>query len=157
MEYPIHENGREIGRLYARQEGLYTVFEARLPARAGLTRLYLCGKGECRLLGLMEPGGGGLCLCRRLSRRELPRIIEYAATAPDAPPAQNKGAQAAESRKKGSSAAPQDDREAWEQGANGMLYNRRARLLAIPARLRRGRAQAQTMVLNGKEYIVFHW
>ena len=65
MEYPIVENGKENGRLMARQEGLYTVFEARLPSRPALTRLYLCGGGESRLLGVMEPGDDGCRLCRR--------------------------------------------------------------------------------------------
>lgn len=136
MEYPIVEKGREIGRLWARQEGLYTVFEARLPPRQGLTRLYLCGKGESRLLGVMEPRAGGCVLCRRLSRRELPAVIEYAATAAEAAPPEESG---------------------WVPGANGMLYDRGARLLAIPAELRHGRRKMRTQFINGKEYIVFRW
>ena len=136
MEYPIVEKGMEIGRLRARQEGLYTVFEARLPLRTELTRLYLCGKGESRLLGVMEPGSGGCVLCRRLSRRQLPAQIEYASTeAMAAPP----------------------ERSVWTPGANGMLYDRSARLLAIPAELHDQSRMVRTMVINGKEYIVFHW
>ena len=136
MEYPIVEKGKEIGRLLARREGLYTVFEARLPPRTELTRLYLCGKGESRLLGVMEPRPGGCVLCRRLSRRELPDAVEYASTEAVAAPPEESG---------------------WTSGANGMLYDHSARLLAIPANLRDERRMMRTMRINGKEYIVFRW
>ena len=146
MEYPIFENGRQIGRLNARQEGLYTVFEARLPGRTALTRLYLCGEGESRLLGVMEPGTGESRLCRRLSRRELPTAITHAATSPDG---------AAESGSE-TAAAPADRRN-WVEGTGGMLYHRSGRLLAIPAGLRRERPGLRLLQIDGKEYIVFRW
>ena len=146
MEYPIYENGQEIGRLQARQEGLYTVFEARLPGRTALTRLYLCGEGEARLLGVMEPGAGESRLCRRLSRREQPRVITHASTSPNV---------AAESRR--DSAAALHDRQSWTEGAGGMLYHRRERLLAIPAGLRQLRQGLRLLQIGGKEYIVFRW
>jgi len=145
MEYPIYENGREIGRMNARQEGLYTVFEARLPGRSGLTRLYLCGEGETRLLGVMEPGGGESRLCRRLSRRELPTAITHASTSPD------------EAAERGGDTAALTDRQGWTEGAGGMLYHRRERLLAIPAGLRRERLGLRLLQIGGKEYIVFRW
>ena len=130
------EKGKEIGRLRARQEGLYTVFEARLPKRTELTRLYLCAKGESSMLGVMEPGPGGCVLCRRLSRRQLPDRIEYASTEAAALPPEKSG---------------------WTHGANGMLYDRRARLLAIPADLHDQSRKMRTMLINGKEYVVFRW
>ena len=141
MEYPIHENGREIGRLYARQEGLYTVFEARLPPREGLTRLYLCGGGERRLLGVMEPGKAGCSICRRMSRRELPAALEYASTSPDTQPEK----------------PASGDGGVWAAGENGILYDRQRGLIAIPAGLRRKVRQARTALIQGKEYIVFRW
>ena len=136
MDYPILERGREIGRLYAREDGLYTVFEARLPRREGLTRLYLCGGGECRCLGLMEPDGVSLFLRRRLSRRTLPGPIACAATEPgyDAPPEETQG---------------------WVPAGRGALYHAQKRLLALPAALRRMRPGLRRMAINGKEYIVF--
>lgn len=146
MEYPIYENGQEIGRLQTRQEGLYTVFEARLPGRTALTRLYLCGEGEARLLGVMEPGAGESRLCRRLSRRELPRVITHVSTSPN---------EAATNRR--DSAAALTDRRSWTEGAGGMLYHRRERLLAIPAGLRRERRGLRLLRIDGKEYIVFRW
>lgn len=146
MDYPIMEKGREIGRLLARQEGLYMVFEARLPGRTALTRLYLCGAGETRLLGVMEPGAGESRLCRRLSRRELPTAITHASTSPD---------EWAENR--GEAAAPLSDRQGWTEGAGGILYHRREKLLAIPAGLRRERQGLRLLHIGGKEYIVFRW
>ena len=146
MEYPIYENGREIGRLQARQEGLYTVFEARIPGRTALTRLYLCGEGESHLLGVMEPGAGESRLCRRLSRREQPRKITHASTSAD---------EAGENR--GEAAVSPTDRRSWIQGAGGMLYHRNERLLAIPAGLRRERPDLRLLRIDGKEYIVFRW
>ena len=141
MDYPILENGREIGRLYARQDGLYTVFEARLPPRESLTRLYLSGGGESRLLGVMEPRQEGCFLCRRLSRREMPHRLQYASTVPD---------------------GRQEERETtvdgvWEAGENGILYDRKRGLIAFPARLPDRDGQLRIEVIGGKEYIVFRW
>ena len=51
MEYPILIEGKRAGTLRAWQDGLYTAFEARLPPRRELTRLYLIGGGESRWPG----------------------------------------------------------------------------------------------------------
>ena len=140
MDYPILENGREIGRLHARQEGLYTVFEARLPPRGELTRLYLCGGGESRLLGLMEPGQEGCFLCRRLSRRELPPLLRCASTAPDG-------------REKRETTAD----SMWTAVEKGILYDRQHGLIAIPSGLHNRGSRLRIEVIGGKEYIVFPW
>ena len=140
MDYPILEHGREIGRLHAREDGLYTVFEARLPRREGLTRLYLCGGGECRCLGLMEPDGAALYLRRRLSRRALPESVVCAATEPDPQPGPD---------------APPEETQGWIAAGHGALYHAQRRLLALPAALRRKRPGLRCMAINGKEYIVF--
>lgn len=142
MDYPILENGAEIGRLYARQEGLYTVFEARLPRREGLTRLYLVGEKGVRALGLMEPGRGGCTLVRRLSRRELPGAIRCATTTEAAPTVKREA---------------QSGRGSWREGELGALYDDERRLVALPAGLREGAKGARTLSINGKEYIVFRW
>ena len=142
MDYPILENGAEIGRLYARQEGLYTVFEARLPRREGLTRLYLVGEKGLRALGIMEPGHGGCTLLRRLSRRELPGAIRCATTTEGEP----------------NTKRPQQlDRGGWREGELGALYDDERRLVALPAGLREGARGARTVTIDGKEYIVFRW
>ena len=142
MDYPILENGAEIGRLYARQEGLYTVLEARLPQRAGLTRLYLVGEKGVRALGLMEPGGGGCTLVRRLSRRELPGAIRCASTTASEPKAKR---------------PQQSERGGWREGERGLLYDPERRFVAFPAGLRAGARGMRTLSINGKEYIVFRW
>ena len=55
MSYPILVSGEKAGELEIRTEGLYTVFEARLPASEDLTRLWVAGERQSRYLGLMEP------------------------------------------------------------------------------------------------------
>ena len=72
MELPLYLSGRPAGTLQVRRQGLYTLFTAQLPPRPGLTRLYLHGGGESRLLGLMEPAAGMLRLRRKLSRAAQP-------------------------------------------------------------------------------------
>ncbi len=138
MDYPIFENAIEIGRLYARQEGLYTVLEASLPGRRALTRLYLLGETGWRALGVMEPYSGGCRLIRRLSRSELPGVIRYASTAPQESPAP----------------APE---AGWVERANGVLWDQRRGLIAFPAQLRQRTASVRITRIRGKEYIVFHW
>lgn len=90
MEYPIYISGERAGTLAVRQDGLYTAFEARLPANEGeFTRLWVCGTDGSGCLGIMEPREGELYLRRRLSRmdmRAFPKKIEYASTQPAALP-----------------------------------------------------------------------
>ena len=80
----IYEHGRPAGTLTARREGLYTVWEARLPPAPGLSRLYIRAEGgDWVCLGLLEPRKEGRVFSRRMSRAELaklPRPIVSAAT-----------------------------------------------------------------------------
>lgn len=111
MEIPVYDGGEKAGRMEIRREGLYTVFETRLPAGPELTRLWLAGGGESAYLGLMEPGREGRTLRRRLSALELRRMPEkpeYASTQRPAP-----GRPAAEERP-----APKDP-EAERTGGGG--------------------------------------
>ena len=81
MEYPIIEKGREVGRLKISSHGLYTLFEAKLPPKSGLYRLWLIGEDANFCLGLLEPRNSGRYLSRSLSREalaRLPRQIKYA-------------------------------------------------------------------------------
>ena len=90
MEFPILENSARIGTLTISRDGLYTRFEAAIPAREGLQRLWLCGENGAACLGLLTPEGERLALRRRLSRAELARFpapLLYAALAePEAKP-----------------------------------------------------------------------
>ena len=89
MDLTIYSRGRPAGRLTRRQEGLYTLFEARLPPAEGLSRLYLFDAAGHRLcLGVMEPRPGGRVLRRKLSRAALSPLtapLSHASTEPGAP------------------------------------------------------------------------
>ena len=95
MELPIYENSAPVGTLQIFPQGLYTVFEARLPALASpsgggvcgvsrppqtegvapLTRLWLADEsGAAAPLGLLEPRGEERVLRRRFTRLELSRL-----------------------------------------------------------------------------------
>ena len=99
MELTIYENSAPVGTLRIFPQGLYTVFEAHLPAKpplpkggcpsahtgaegvpqtegvAPLTRLWLADEsGAAAPLGLMEPRGEERVLRRRFTRLELRRL-----------------------------------------------------------------------------------
>ena len=74
MDVPILDNGERLGTLRISRDGLYTRFEAAIPARAGLHRLWLCGEQGAACLGLLTPEGETLVLRRRLSRAECRRL-----------------------------------------------------------------------------------
>lgn len=67
----VYINRKPAGTLTVRQDGLYTILEAKATAADGIVRLWAHGNGKSAYLGVMEPKDGGLQLRRRLSRREL--------------------------------------------------------------------------------------
>ncbi len=137
--YPIFRDGRPAGSLQRRQEGLYTVFEAALPPREGLTRLYVCGAGARFCLGVMEPRPEGLRMRRRFSRAELRRLpepIEYAAAEETPPPPRRLKTQ--------NSPAPPL-----------LLTLDGVRYLALPCALRRSPPGLRLYSLAGRQYLLF--
>ncbi len=155
MRYPIWQGGIRAGELTVRREGLYTVFEARLPPSRDLTRLWVAGGGRSACLGLMEPGEEGLRLCRRLStaaQRDFPEPLEYACTEPPAEP----GGEEAEPERE-EPAGEAEEGLLWFAGPDGSLsaYDGRGRLLALPAALRRVPPGARLARIQGREYLVF--
>ena len=75
MEIPVMENGERVGTLRVSAKGLYTLFEARLPPAAALSRLWLLGKnGSAAHLGLLAPCPSGRVFSRRLTRLECSRL-----------------------------------------------------------------------------------
>ena len=83
MEVPILIAGEKAGKLSMERDGLYTVFEARLPPDGALTRLWVAGNRQSGYLGLMEPRAEERYLCRRLTSaqlKQLPATIEHACT-----------------------------------------------------------------------------
>jgi len=142
-EITIYERGLPAGTLRRRREGLYTVFEARLPPSGELTRLTVCGGGARCCLGVMEPRGDGRFLLRRYSRaalRRLPAVIEYAAadgTRPAPPPS---------ARREAPPPSPPVARLVTLAGT---------RYLALPCALRRKVPGLRLATLAGAEYLLF--
>ena len=178
MEVPIRISGETAGLLTVCREGLYTVFEARLPPSGELTRLWVAGGGESAYLGLMEPGEDSLYLNRRLSAsamRSFPREIEYAAT--EEPQAQRAGEtekeeeadrQPREEVKSPPIAVPPEESVPEEPEPNGSglrwfsrpdgslaAFDGYGSLLALPADLRRREPGARLMRIHGRDYMVF--
>ncbi len=159
VDVPIRIDGREAGRLSVARDGLYTVFEAALPGRGELVRLWVHGAGRSAYLGVMQPGSGGLRLRRRLSRAELcgfPEPIEYASDLEG------------EETEKPAGTPPVPETEPDPEPEEGLLWVRRpdgslvaidgaARLLALPAKLRTPNPRAVERVIEGKKYLVFRY
>lgn len=72
MNIPIYQKGQAVGSLCAQEDGLYRIFRAKVPAREGIVRLYL---PDGQSLGVFSPEG---CLTKRLSRRSLPELPDFA-------------------------------------------------------------------------------
>lgn len=65
-------DGCAVGTLRGQREGLYVALEAATPrCFAGIGRVYLRGGGGERLLGVMEPFGGGMRCRRRFAEMQL--------------------------------------------------------------------------------------
>ena len=56
-DYPILQQNKPIGTLTVTQEGLFTVFSARVKTDADRLRLAVCGERSRAYLGLMLPDG----------------------------------------------------------------------------------------------------
>ena len=159
--YPIRLNGGEKGTLTVSPVGLTTEFIARCGDPGRLIRLSVYGGGAEGYLGVMEPVGGELYLCRRLSRAAMagfPQTIEYAAESgsaymPDTPPPPEPAARA-----RGRNAHPSRD-VIWYSAPDGSLYTSRGgkSFRAIPMAawgLPMERA-VERRTINGVEYAVF--
>ncbi len=82
--YPLILNSETVGTLQVTKQGLLTEFRARCADPGQLVRLSVFGEGKEGYLGVMEPEGGELHLCRRLSRAAMegfPEHISYASLA----------------------------------------------------------------------------
>ena len=134
MKYPLYIDGIEKGTLTVTQDKLHLVFNAECEYTQKLVRLSVFGKGESAYIGVMEPKGNKLVLCRRKSRNELshfPRPIEYAAN---------------------NVLEKSSNDILWREAPNGTLVN--DDFIAIPACIRNPQS-CDIRVLNGREYIVF--
>ncbi|MBQ4381215.1 MAG: hypothetical protein II794_00590 [Oscillospiraceae bacterium] len=65
----LDSSGRDAGEICRQEAGLYTVFSYRGPLQPEVCRLWLTGGDGSFPLGVPTPGGGGLTLEKRLSRK----------------------------------------------------------------------------------------
>ena len=159
------------GRVSARREGAYTVFQAECGGE-GLWRISLYGGGRELYLGLLAPdGAGGLALTRRMTRSELSGFAEpeYAAEAGqsgagarqpeplEAAPAPREAApterETASATREAAAGAP------WYSAEDGTLsrFEDGRLLVALPCEGLRLPDWASGVLrrINGREYIVF--
>lgn len=160
--YPVILDGREQGELTVHQQGLTTEFTARCADLGRLLRLSVYGGGAEGYLGVMEPMGGALYLCRRFSRAAMagfPEEIEYAAESgaantPPAPPPKEKDT----TPSRGRTGRRERDR-LWYSAPDGSLYTawegktyRAIPMAAWGLPLERA---VERRVIDGVEYAVF--
>ena len=161
--YPLILDSEARGTLQVEKKGLITEFRARCPDPGRLVRLSVFGEGKEGYLGVMEPEGGELRLCRKLSRSAMaafPETIAYASEAgrsgrPDAalPLPDSPGP----SRRPGERNRRAD--VLWRQVGDGSLYTVRGgkAYRAFPMAgtgLPLERA-AERRIIEGVEYVVF--
>lgn len=149
-EYTITDGDSNLGRFTMSRDGLYTLIEARVKPREGLTRLYVSGGGKSVCLGLMWPEGGVLKLRRRLSRLELQDLPESIETVSIRPPEIRPEPPAAECK------APA---EAWQPMPDGslLLITPGGKYIALPAKLRRAPPGLRLRIIDGREYLLFRY
>ena len=152
------------GRVSARREGAYTVFQAECSGE-GLWRISLYGGGRELYLGLLAPdGAGGLTLTRRMTRSELSGFTgpEYAAEAGQsgAGSRQPEPREAAPTEQEAAPATREDAAGApWYSAEDGTLsrFEDGRLLVALPCEGLRlpDWASGALRRINGREYIVF--
>lgn len=163
--YPIMIDGEHAGTLTVARRGLLTEFTARCADPGRLLRLSVYGGGREGYLGVMAPEGGGLVLCRRLSRSAMagfPEAIEYAAEAGQTPPpaALPEETPQDETPAPTPPEAPEPDTDVlWYRAGDGSLFTDRdgVHYRAIPMAawgLPMERAAGQR-VIDGVEYAIF--
>ena len=144
MEYPFIYSGSVFGTLTVTESGLFTVFELITQYTPEILRVYVRGGGKSFYLGIPEPRGKGLYLCRRLSKREMlavPESIEYASCG-------ERGVQNAE--------VPQStDGTVWTRHSDGTL--RSGDLIAIPAALSAMADGVRLKIIEGRTYMLFRY
>ena len=161
------------------QEGLYTLFAARLPHAAGadapgrpshtgLSRLWLVNKnGKAASLGVLEPCMSGRVLSRRLTRlecRRLPSAPERALILPDGekpalPGKQEEGqpGKAPRGEKMNAERRIPHSELAWRRLSDGSLIDSERRLLALPWAGGKLLPPARKIMVDGREYWAFRY
>ena len=169
MEIPVFENDGQVGTLQVSVQGLYTLFEARLPPAEALSRLWIVDKNEnAASLGLLAPGPSGRVLSRRLTRLECSRLPSAPVSAlvlPNGEKPRPSGT-AEEGRPQSSTAgdrktnagprAPHPE-VTWRLLPDGSLIDPKRRLLALPWAGEKLPCGVRKILRNGKEYWLFRY
>ena len=172
MELPVYENQVPVGTLRIRTQGLYTLFETRLPPGPGLSRLWLLGAGRRWSLGLLEPREEGRFLRRRLTRLQLmslpPRIDTALVTANAECGMRNSEFSPAPSHSElripNSEFSPAPSHSelripnsefSWTRLPDGSLLDPSRRLLALPCAPGAAPENVRKITLDGREYWLF--
>jgi hypothetical protein len=157
--YPLILESETKGSLQVTKQGLITEFIARCPDPGRLVRLSVFGEGKEGYLGVMEPEGGELRLCRRFSRAAMagfPETISYASEAgrscQPAPAVDRKLA-------RGGGGRPRQQDVLWRRVGDGSLFTVTGgkAYRAVPmANLGLPLAKASDRrVIEGVEYVIF--
>ena len=144
MEYPFIHKGCVCGTLTVTQSGLFTVFELICRYTTEILRVKIYGEGEPFYLGIPQPRGKGLYLCRKLTKREMtgmPTVIKYASAAEE---------KTADVQKDASAEAV-----LWQRHSDGTLTCRNK--IAIPASLRASVNGAVIKNIEGRTYMLFYY
>lgn len=175
MEVPVIIAGTRAGTLSIRQEGLYTLYEARTGGNpGGLVRLWLHGEGESAYLGLLQPVENGLRLCRRLTaleQKRFPRNILCATDTESYHNAKEKNKESLENREKTGSHKMTDAKTCpwpapvsgkagellWLRDSSGVLrsHDGVSELVALPAKLKSAPKTAVLRRIGDTDYLIF--
>lgn len=138
MTFPIIYNSTPCGTLKVNREGLYTVFSAESELRNGILRLWL----GTYSLGVMQPSGGKLTLCRRLTKAQLAAVPSFdRAVLSHEKPAHTPFCQPSSS--------------VWSARGDGTLIS--DSFIAIPAELRRVPPGVRLETIDGRQYLLFRY
>ena len=138
MTFPIIYNSSPCGTLNICREGLYTVFTAECDAHPGILRLWLGNYP----LGVMQPSGGKLRLCRRLTKAQQSAIpaFDRAVLSQERPTALP---------------SPPSASSKWTPRGDGTLISES--FIAIPAELRRVPPGVRLETIEGRQYLLFRY
>ena len=166
--FPILIDGEEKGQLTVTPRGLITEFTGRCRDPGRLIRLSVYGDGSEGYLGVMEPVGGELYLCRKFSRAAMaffPGKIEYAAEAgkthepaPVPPNAEDAAPSPKPDRRRPASRQKQTDL-IWYSAGDGSLFTdwdgRSYRAIPMASWGLPLEQAVERRVIEGVEYAVF--
>ena len=156
----IYSKGQRCGRLETYNEGLYTVFEARVSEADGLLRLWFKSSGGIFPLGVMKPCGSSAYIKKKFTRMQMrawPGKPEEAYILPaDEKPLP---AVSADSIRLFKTAAENETASTEREFKDGSIFisDGSGKWLALPAELRKKVPGLRLRKIGGREYILFRY